>query len=47
MKPLALGLTIAAVIIAAFFGGMFLMEEAETDGPAEQLGEAIDDAANQ
>lgn len=45
MKPVALGLIVAAFVVAAFvLGGVFAER---SDGPAEDLGEKIDNVATQ
>lgn len=43
MKPVTLGIVVAAVVILAFVAGTQI--EWRQDGPAEELGEAIDKAA--
>lgn len=43
MKPVVIGVIVAAAIVAAFVIGTML--EDETDGPLEQLGETIDKKA--
>ena len=47
MKPMAVGMVVAMVVIAPFVGGMFFTNEVQKDGPAEELGEVIDEAASQ
>ncbi len=45
MRPLLIGGLVAVAILAAFFVGMSLTEE--QDGPAEQVGESLDQAAEE
>lgn len=54
MKPVTVGIVVAAAIIVAFIGGSFIDfsdgsidNPLESDGPLEQVGEALDDAASQ
>lgn len=42
MKPIVIGAVVAGLIIVAFAAGGFV--EQDTDGPVEQLGEAVDEA---
>jgi hypothetical protein len=46
MKPVIAVAAVALVAIAAFGVGALVMEEAE-QGPAEEFGEAVDDAAEE
>lgn len=43
MKPVTIGIIAAAAVIVAFIAGTWI--ETENDGPAEKLGEAIDNIA--
>jgi regulator of protease activity HflC (stomatin/prohibitin superfamily) len=44
MKPVIIGVAVAAAIIVAFFAGREVYQE-QNAGPAERLGEALDKAA--
>lgn len=45
MRAVVIGLVIAVLVIGAFFAGGYF--DTAPKGPAEKIGEAIDDAANQ
>lgn len=47
MNPAVIGVIVAAALIAAFVAGNYIdFDGGPADGPAEKIGEAIDDAAN-
>ncbi len=41
MKPVTIGVIAAAAVVVAFMVG-YTFQERETDGPAEKIGEKID-----
>jgi hypothetical protein len=45
MKPVAIGAVVAVAVIGAFALGALFVEE-QQQGPAEEIGSAIDDAAS-